>query len=89
MRGNIPLFFIQKLIVKSSDDIHTNSIKNGIIYFIICMEKFMKKKDNIIYIITVIFSALYIVFGNKFATANRVDYGTAESACDTGDRPGI
>ena len=43
------------------------------------MEKFMKKKDNIIYIITVIFSALYIVFGNKFATANRVDYGTTRT----------
>ena len=39
----------------------------------------MKKKDNIIYIITVIFSALYIVFGNKFATANRVDYGTTRT----------
>lgn len=34
----------------------------------------MKKKDNIIFVITVILSALYIFVANKAATANKVDY---------------
>ncbi len=32
------------------------------------------KKERLIYILTIIFSALYIFFGNKAANANKIDY---------------
>ncbi len=34
----------------------------------------MKKRDNIIFILTIIISALYIFIGNKAANVNKVDY---------------
>ncbi|MBR5520404.1 MAG: YibE/F family protein [Oscillospiraceae bacterium] len=34
----------------------------------------MKKRESIIYILTIIFSAVYIILGNKAANANKVDY---------------
>ncbi len=34
----------------------------------------MKKRDNIIFILTIVFSALYIFLGNKAANINKVDY---------------
>ncbi len=34
----------------------------------------MKKKDNLVFIATILFSALYIFFGNKLANKNKIEY---------------
>ncbi len=33
-----------------------------------------KRKENIVFVLTIIFSAAYIFFGNKLATRNKIDY---------------
>ena len=38
----------------------------------------MKKRENIIFLLTIVFSILYLVFGHKAATKNPVDFGSSD-----------